>query len=267
MNSEFASESGFYTGTVIHRRVSPIKHYLKYSVFSCFLDLDDLQSCQSKLRLFSINKFNLFSFFHVDHCSNDRSLSDFLRHQICERYPSEDIYKIFILCFPRVLGYVFNPLSVYFCYNHNHVLRVIIYEVSNTFGDKHNYYFETMDQSQKYYSHNCHKEFYVSPFLEMEIDYRFKIIPPSNNYKISIHAFHGSELRLVAFQTMKRIPFTDRALLKEFLLIPFMSFKVIIGIHLEAIILWLKGLTIFPRIKIKDLEDLAITNNRARTKK
>lgn len=266
MNSEFSSKSGFYSGTVIHRRVSPIKHYLKYRVLSVFLDIDDLENSRSNLRFFSINKFNLFSFFHEDHCSCDKNLSEFLRQQIRERYPAEDIYKIFTLCFPRVLGYVFNPLSVYFCYNHNKELRVIVYEVSNTFGEKHNYFFEIKNQSQEYYLHSCHKEFYVSPFLEMDLDYKFKTTLPSNHYKISIRAFHNSELRLVACQEMKRIPFTDKELLREFFLIPFMSFKVIIGIHLEALILWLKGLTIFPRIKTKFPDDFAITNNNQRTK-
>ena len=266
MKSEFPPKSGLYSGTVIHRRVSPIKHNLKYRIFSLFLDLDDLESYQTRLRLFSIDKFNMFSFYHKDHCSNDTKLSDFLRQQISKRYPSEDIYKIFIICFPRVLGYVFNPLSVYFCYNHDHELRVIIYEVSNTFGEKYNYFFEIFDQSQKYYSHNCKKDFYVSPFLEMELAYNFKTMPPSNNYRISIRAFHKSELRLVAFQEMKRIPLTDRELLREFLLVPFMPFKVIIGIHLEALILWYKGLAIFPRIRTKNSDDLVITNNPTRTK-
>ena len=265
MNSEFPPKSGLYSGTVIHRRVTPIKHNLKYRVFSLFLDLDDLESYQTNLRLFSINKFNLFSFFNKDHCSKDMNLSNFLRQQISNRYPSEDIYKIFILCFPRVLGYVFNPLSVYFCYNHNHDLRVIIYEVSNTFGEKYNYFFPICDQSHKYYSHSCNKAFYVSPFLEMELAYKFKTMHPSHNYRISIRAFHNSELRLVAFQEMKRIPFTDGLLLREFFLIPFMPFKVIMGIHLDALILWYKGLKIFPRIRTKISDDLAITNNPART--
>lgn len=267
MNSEFPPKSGLYSGTVIHRRVTPIKHNLKYRVFSFFLDLDDIESYQTNLRLFSINKFNLFSFFNKDHCSKDNNLSFFLRQQISKRYPSEDISKIFILCFPRVLGYVFNPLSVYFCYNPNHELRVIIYEVSNTFGEKYNYFFQICDQSPKYYSHSCNKEFYVSPFLEMELAYKFKTMPPSHNYRIYIRAFHNSELRLVAFQEMKRIPFTDGVLLREFFLIPFMPFKVIIGIHLEALILWYKGLTIFPRIRTKISDDLAITINPARTEK
>jgi DUF1365 family protein len=99
----------------------------------------------------------------------------------------------------------------------------------------------------------------------MDLAYKFKTMPPSHNYRISIRAFHNSELRLVAFQEMKRIPFTDGLLLREFFLIPFMPFKVIMGIHLEALILWYKGLKIFPRIRTKISDDFSITNNPART--
>src|SRR5262249_48726005 len=130
--------SAIYAGTVMHQRLRPRRHRLRYRVFSLLLDLDELDEVAARLRLLSRNRFNLFSFFDRDHGDGRREP---LRMQIERRLAAAAIAPdggaIRLLAMPRVLGYVFNPLSVYFCYRRTGVLAAVVYEVNNTFGERH----------------------------------------------------------------------------------------------------------------------------------
>src|SRR6056300_756914 len=152
--------SAIYNGTVIHKRFKPKVHSFKYSVFSLLIDLSELEILDKKINFFSLNKFNLISFFEKDHGDRDgSSLKDWVIKKLQNYQISTE--KIKLLCYPRIFGYVFNPLSVFYIYNENENIIAILYEVKNTFGEQHTYVFKVKDD-QKLLQHNCSKKFHVS---------------------------------------------------------------------------------------------------------
>jgi DUF1365 family protein len=127
--------SAIYNGNVIHKRFKPKVHSFKYSVFSLLIDLSELEILDKKISFFSLNKFNLISFFEKDHGDRDgSSLKDWVIKQLQNYQISTENIKIKLLCYPRIFGYVFNPLSVFYIYNENETIIAILYEVKNTFG-------------------------------------------------------------------------------------------------------------------------------------
>ena len=179
------NNSCIYTGSVIHKRFKPKKHFFKYSVFSLFLDLDEINELDQKIPFFSYNKFNILSFFDKDHGHRDgSSIKDWLIHVLQKKNISTINIKIKILCYPRIFGYVFNPLSVFFIYDADSNPIAILYEVKNTFGEQHTYIFK-LQKTDQLIEHTCKKKFHVSPFIEMDCTYLFKITKPGE--KISLY--------------------------------------------------------------------------------
>ena len=243
-------ETCIYTGNVSHRRFKPIKHYFSYRTFSILFSLDELESLEKKISLFSYNKFNLFSFYNKDH--GDRSgenLSDWVKKNLKQNDLNFNISKIKLLCFPRIFGYVFNPLSIFYCYD-NVNLKVILYEVKNTFNEQHTYIFP-VDQNSKIISQHCNKKFYVSPFIEMETYYNFRLTEPNERLKVYIKQTDKVDKVLIACQTGKRRTMSTQQLLINFLFHPMMTFKILFAIHFEALRLWKKGAT-FKKREVKN---------------
>ena len=134
--------SAIYNGTVIHKRFKPKLHFFKYKVFSLLIDLTELNILDKNISFFSYNKFNLISFFDKDHGNRDgTSLVEWVKKNLKDNKIDYENIKIRLLCYPRILGYVFNPLSVFFVYNNKEELISILYEVKNTFGEQHTYIF------------------------------------------------------------------------------------------------------------------------------
>ena len=170
--------SCIYNGNVIHKRFKPKEHFFKYKVFSLFIDLSELNELNDELNFFSFNKFNLISFYEKDHGERDgSSLVDWVKKNLSSKKINTDDIKIKLLCYPRILGYVFNPLSIFFIYDKSKNLISILYEVKNTFGEQHTYVFKVEGQN-KLIQNNCSKKFHVSPFIEMDCNYFFKILNP-----------------------------------------------------------------------------------------
>ena len=242
-------ETCIYKGNVSHRRFKPIKHYFSYRTFSILFDLDELENLQKRISLFSFNKFNLFSFYNKDHGSRDGSnLIDWVKKNLKNSDLNFKISKIKLLCFPRIFGYVFNPLSIFYCYDEKN-LRAILYEVKNTFDEQHTYIF-LVDQNSKIISQHCNKKFYVSPFIEMESEYNFRLTEPGEKLRVYIKQTDKKDKILIACQTGKKQIMSTKQLVINFILHPMMTFKIIIGIHFEALKLWKKG-AIFKKRKIK----------------
>ena len=245
--------SAIYNGTVIHRRYKPKTHFFKYSVFSLLIDLSDIHELDKKIKFFSFNRFNLVSFYEKDHGNRDgSSLVEWVKKNLEEN----DIYnkniKIKLLCYPRIFGYVFNPLSVFFIYDLDEKLISILYEVKNTFGEQHTYIFKVKDNAN-FFQHNCSKKFHVSPFIEMNCDYFFKILKPGEKMSVIIDQYQTNEKILYASQDGKRVEFNSKELLKSYLKHPLMTFKIISAIHFEAFKLWTKGIKfIKKKLKIKN---------------
>jgi len=250
--------SSIYNGTVIHKRFKPKLHFFKYRVFSLLIDLSDLNNLGKDITFFSYNRFNLISFFDKDHGKRDgSSLIEWVKKNLDENDINSKDIRIKLLCYPRILGYVFNPLSVFFVYDNNKNLISILYEVKNTFGEQHTYIFKV--ENDHLLQHNCSKKFHVSPFIEMNCNYFFRILKPSEKISVVIDQYQLDEKILFASQDGKRVDFNSKELLKSYVKHPLMTFKIILAIHFEAFKLWLKGIK-FIKKKLKIRNNITFEN-------
>ncbi len=249
--------SGLYLGTVMHRRVKPVHHRMSYRVFSLLVDLDELPRLDRALRLFAHNRFGLLGFHDHDFGSRDfpsctaaAPETGPLRSWAATHLARAGILAdgpLRILCFPRVLGFVFNPLSVWFCHRADGSLAAIIHEVSNTFGQRHSYLIPAEPGADGLVRQRCDKRFYVSPFMDMETAYHFRIRPPADRLSLAIRQTDAGGPLLHASLTARRVELTDGALLRAWARHPLMTVKVVAGIHWEALRLWRKGMAVRPR--------------------
>ena len=246
-------DSSIYIGNVIHKRFKPKIHFFKYKVFSILLDISEIDILDKSLKIFSYNKFNIVSFYDADHGPRDgTSIKEWVIKNLNDNRINTENIKIKLLCYPRIFGYVFNPLSVFFIYNKNSELISILYEVKNTFGEQHTYVFKTKE-NENYIKHTCKKKFHVSPFIEMDCTYFFRILKPSEKISVIIDQYDEEGKLLYASQDGDRIEFNNKNLVLSYLRHPLMTFKIIVAIHFEAFKLWTKGIKfVKKRLKIKN---------------
>ena len=251
--------SAIYNGQVIHKRFKPKVHYFRYNVFSLLIDLSELETIDKEISFFSLNKFNLISFYEKDHGERDgSSLINWVKKNLEKNnIPTQDI-KIKILCYPRILGFVFNPLSVFYVYNLQNKLITILYEVKNTFGEQHTYIFK-ITKDENLVQNKCAKKFHVSPFIEMDCNYFFRLLKPGDKISVIIDQYDKEDKILFASQDGIRTDFNSKELIKSYLKHPLMTFKIIIAIHYEAFKLWIKGIK-FIKKKIKIKNNITIEN-------
>lgn len=239
--------SAIYVGKVVHERLRPKRHRLSYRVFSLLLDLSEIDRISAELRLFSRGRFNLFSFHDRDHGDrSDGAIEAHVRRLLSDGGIDTHDGPIRLLAYPRVLGYVFNPLSVYFCYDPGERLRAVLYEVSNTFGERHSYLLPVDGQAGAV-EQATSKQLHVSPFNGPHGDYRFRIRPPAGDVTVGILYRDASGPLLKAHFHGERRELTDSNLARLTLTHPAMTLKVTAGIHLEALRLWLKRIPIQRR--------------------
>ena len=245
--------SCIYSGVVTHERFKPKKHFFSYKTFSLLIDLNEIEKIEKKIKFFSYNKLNILSFYNVDHGNRDgSSLINWVKKALKKSKINFNLGKIKLLCYPRFFGYVFNPLSIFYCYDKNLKLRAVLYEVKNTFNEQHTYIFRCSNSSNLILQ-KCNKKFYVSPFIEMKTSYNFRLSKPGEKINILIKQNDQKGLLLIARQVGKRLDLTSRNLFFQFLKHPLMSLKVISAIHFEAFRLWFKGIKhVKKKIKIKN---------------
>jgi DUF1365 family protein len=239
------SASSLYVGAVVHHRLRPRAHRFRYKAFWLLLDLDEINLLP--LRWFSYNRFNLFSLYDSDHGDGSAApLHMQARAKLIEAGIDIAGGSIRLLCMPRTLGYCFNPLSVYFCYRPDGTTAALIYQVHNTFRERHSYVIP-IEGERGVIHHHCCKALYVSPFLGMNMDYDFRLSGPSEGLAISIRASSSDGPVLNAVLAGQRRPLDDQNLLRVFFAIPAVTLKVIVAIHWEALRLWLKGIRLHRR--------------------
>lgn len=233
-----------YVGSVMHARLQPVTHRFTYRVASLLIDIDRLDAAASLSRFFSVNRRNVMSFRENDHGEGDaaRPLSERVRATIAKT-TEVDADRILLLCYPRLFGYVFNPLSVYFVYGRSGNLTAVVYEVRNTFGGLNSYVEPVADNTltPAGIRQARDKAFYVSPFIGPVANYRFRIRPPGDAVTLRILETDPAGPVLAATFSGTRITLSDRTILSRLIRDPLMTYKVIVGIHVEALRLWLKG--------------------------
>lgn len=232
------ADSALYIGHVMHRRVRPCAHRLGYSIVSLLLDLDEIDALDGSLRMFSRNRFNLFSFRDRDHGNGS---SEPLRAQMTRLCAGAGIDLdggvIRLLTMPRMLGFAFNPLSVFFCHHSSGRLLAIVYEVNNTFGERHSYLIPVTGEPIR---QQCEKRFHVSPFMPMNMRYAFRISPPGEQLSIGITVSDAKGPVMTAIHSARREPLCDKALVRVLVTHPLLTAKVVVGILWEALNLWIK---------------------------
>jgi DUF1365 family protein len=237
--------SAIYRGAVAH--VRPGKHRLRYRVFMLALDLDELEPLDRTLNLFKHNRAALLSLHDRDHAHRRRQpIRPQIEALLREAGLDGDGGRIVLVTMPRILNYVFNPLSVYFCYRRNGSLAALVHEVSNTFGERHFYALAAEAQAGRA-QQSCRKEFFVSPFLESDLRYHFDVIAPGERVRVAIVARRGDETALTASFEGARLELTDANILRAWAGNPLMTFKVIAGIHWEALKMVMKGVRYLGR--------------------
>jgi uncharacterized protein len=242
--------AALYIGEVMHARLKPMGHRFSYRVMSLLIDLDRLDAADRQSALFGVNRAALYSFNEADHGARDGSS---LRHYAQQRAAEHGVDltggRVLLLCYPRLLGFTFNPLSVYFCHRAGGELALVIYEVRNTFGDIHAYAVPVQpgELSDAGLRQEQEKLFYVSPFIEMAMRYRFRVSPPQACVKLRILETDREGPLLAATFTGTRRGLTNAALLRSFFALPLVTFKIVAAIHWEALRLWLKGARLVNR--------------------
>ena len=244
-------KSSLYSTEVFHERFHDFKHKFKYSILSLLIDHDEISFLSNKIKIFSYNRFNIFSFYEKDHGYRDgRSLREFVKDSLSLNKIIFRDLKIKIICLPRILGYSFNPLSVIYCYDEN-FLRAIFYEVKNTSNEQHTYWFaNNVNENKETYTHKCNKNFYVSPFIGMKALYQFKNIVNDKKISIIIDLYDIDNKKIfTASQYNEKIKLNSLTLFKQLIINPLVTFKVIFAIMYEAIFIVLKGGKYYSRKK------------------
>jgi DUF1365 family protein len=248
--SELAS--CLYVGEVVHQRFAPTHHRLRYRMFQMLFDLDELPNLHRRFRLFSHNRFNVLAFRDTDHgLGSSGSLRTYVETLLAQAGISGDCGPIRLLCMPRIFGHNFNPLSIYYCHDRSNALVAMIYEVSNTFGERHSYLIATTSPDGSVVRQSCDKGFYVSPFMDLEMRYDFRMTTAAETIATAVTGSRsdGAPLIFAAF-TGRRRELSDVSLLRVLLAYPFLTLGVVAAIHWEALKLFVKGLRIRQRTPV-----------------
>ncbi len=237
----------------MHHRMKPAVHRFSYEVFSLLIDLDRLTDASGMSALFSVNRFNLMSFNPKDHGPRDGSDLRCYVDGLLQRQGIARPERVLLLAYPRILGTVFNPLAVYYAYDADDALTAVVYEVRNTFGDMHHYVAPVShDQmSEAGLRQDQEKLFYVSPFIDMQQHYHFRLLPPGQSVRIRILEKDSEGPLLAATFSGNAQPLTTSSVLRLCLKIPLLTIKVLGGIHWQAFKIWRKRVGFQPR-PVKD---------------
>lgn len=237
------SAGTLYPGEVMHQRLRPFGHRFSYTVFSLLVDLDRLDELSRATPLLGVNRPGLASFYESDHAENGETVRQFADRLLGDAGMAERAARILLLCYPRVFGYVFNPISVYFAYDADDRLTALIYSVRNTFGQRHTYVAPLRDGelTDSGVRQERTKIFHVSPFIDMGARYHFRIMPPGKVVRLRIHETEAGEPLLAASFSGSAKNLDTYSLAACLLKIPFLTWKIMAGIHWEALKLWFKG--------------------------
>jgi DUF1365 family protein len=233
-------------GFVSHRRLGGPSHGFRYAVFMTLLDLDELPQLDAGLRLFGHRKARPLRFADADHFDGSpRGVRAALEHAVRAEGHRMPPGRVELLTNCRVLGYVFNPVSFFYCYDDADRLSLVVAEVNNTFGDRHAYLLPVADGGFEW---RRKKLMHVSPFNPADAGtYWVEAPPPGERIEVAIDLTRSGETVVASRLSLATRPLTDAAVASALARFPFMTAKVTAAIHLEALRLWWKGAPFFPR--------------------
>ncbi len=243
-------KSCIYKGQVSHHRYAPREHEFTYSLFMMYVDLDELPTLFNRYFLWGINKPNLASFNRNDHYGKDPNLTDSIRQLVFEQTGELPQGPIRLLTHFRYFGYVFNPISLYFCYDASdeHITHVVAEVMNTPWKEQHCYVLQNPNHAKVIATKN-QKEFHVSPFMNMDMEYRWRIHSPDENMNIRLESWAHSNKLFSASMYLKKVEINSLNLRNVLINFPLMTLKVTTMIHYEAFKLWIKGIQFVPHPK------------------
>jgi len=250
-------ESGVFVGTVRHRRFAPVAHAFTYPLFMVLLDIDRVPQLLARSRLTSHNRWNWASFDDRDHLGDssrplrERLIADATRHGV--ELPAG---QVFLLTHLRYLGYCFNPVSFFYCFDKLQRLRLVLAEVSNTVGGTHNYWLRPSSASSTFRA-TVTKAFYVSPFMPSDLEYVFAFTSPAKRLVAHMKAARAGSLCFDATLSLERRAWSATEVRRALVRYPAITANVTAGIHWQALKLWWKGLPVVPRMTTDGVDERA----------
>lgn len=244
-------DASIYFTQVMHRRAGGPRYRFAYRLFSLLLDIDRLDETAARLRWFSHNRFNLLAFHDCDHGPRDGSALRPWIDALLERHNIDlEGGTVHLLCLPRLFGYAFNPISVWYCVHRDGTPRAALCEVHNTFGEQHGYLLHRRGEALTWpLRDQAPKRFHVSPLIALEGHYRFRLGEPDERLSVQVHAIHDEQLLLAAAQAGRGEALSDRNIARALLRTPLMTLKVTAAIHWQALKIWLRGAPFYPKPK------------------
>lgn len=250
-----APESAIYRGTLRHRRFEPVGHEFSYGIFMAFMDIDRIPELMKVSPFASYNRFNWATFAERDHFGDaSQSLRQRLTADAAAQGVALDGGPIFLLTHLRYLGYNFNPISLFYCYDHDGRLKTILAEVNSTFGESHNYWLTEANRTSNStsdkprHSYRCQKEMHVSPFMRMQLDYTFALTQPGETLAAHMETLDEGKSFFDATLSLRRQPWSAPALHRALIAHPWMTAKVITAIHWQALRLYLKKAPVYSYV-------------------
>jgi DUF1365 family protein len=241
------SPLSLYLCSVMHARMRPRAHRFYYRVLMVAIDLDRLRDADRASPLLSIDGFNLLSVHRKDHgARTDADLASHVRTLLSRHGIPTDGGRVVLVCQPRVLGFAFNPLSLYFAYDAEGALAGIVHEVRNTYGEQHCYVMPAAGDPEKSHRWECQKTFRVSPFLGLSHRYFFRVSRPDSSLRVHILERDSEGAVMAAALKGERRDLTNLRILGAFARTPLLGFKVLAAIHWQALRLWSKGVRLAP---------------------
>ncbi|MCC7241895.1 MAG: DUF1365 domain-containing protein [Acidobacteria bacterium] len=241
-------DSGLFVGTLRHRRLTPVPHTFTSPLFMALLDVDRVPELMRVSRVTSHNRWNWASFDDRDHLGDPtrplraRLRADAARHDV--ELPDG---RIFLLTHLRYLGYCFNPVSFFYCFDAAERLQLVLAEVNNTFGGAHNYWLRP-DPGSRTFRSAAPKSLYVSPFMPADLDYAFAFTQPAASLVAHMQTIRQGQLLFDATLSLERRPWNAVEIRRVLLRHPAMTMGVMAGIYWQALKLWWKRVPVIPRL-------------------
>lgn len=237
-----------YTGRVVHARLRPKPHRLEYGVFSLLIDVDTIGATARGLTLLSYNRTNVLSIHDRDHGPGDGTpLAEQARGALASAGLEHAGARILMLAYPRMLGAVFNPLTVYYGFDRGGRLAALVYEVNNTVGERASYVVPAGEPSDGIHAQACPKRMYVSPFTPADVTYRFRVTHPGRTATVGVQLVDTEGALLRTHFHGEARPLDDRHLLGAIVRHPLLALRVAGAIHIEALRLYVKGVPVMRR--------------------